>query len=230
MSSSDAIQRQYEMACRYQAHAHDTLTCLLLDEVGLAEHSPDMPLKVLHSILVHPPIAIIGLSNWALDPAKMNRAVCIRRTEPSPLDIELTAASIVRARARARRRRRRVCVCVCVCVCVPPMPLPATARVEHRPPAELAQVDGARLLRRVRRAARPRFRRDARLLFAREAAARRARGERRRAARRRADAGALPQLWSASPRCSSARSPPSTARASARRRVARARRCPRRRR
>jgi E3 ubiquitin-protein ligase RNF213 len=39
--------------------------------VGLAEHSPDMPLKVLHGILVSPPIAIIGLSNWVLDPAKM---------------------------------------------------------------------------------------------------------------------------------------------------------------
>jgi len=25
---------------------------LLLDEIGLAEHSPDMPLKVLHAILV----------------------------------------------------------------------------------------------------------------------------------------------------------------------------------
>ena len=123
MSSSDAIQRQYEMACRYQAHAHDTLTCLLLDEVGLAEHSPDMPLKVLHSILVHPPIAIIGLSNWALDPAKMNRAVCIRRTEPSPLDIELTAASIVRthpapaAAAAARLPRRRALCRRCRCRC-----------------------------------------------------------------------------------------------------------------
>ena len=46
---------------------------LLLDEVGLAEHSPDMPLKVLHGILVDPPISIVGLSNWVLDPAKMAR-------------------------------------------------------------------------------------------------------------------------------------------------------------
>lgn len=34
------------MAVSYQQQAHDVVTVLLLDEVGLAEHSPDMPLKV----------------------------------------------------------------------------------------------------------------------------------------------------------------------------------------
>jgi len=66
------------------------VTCLLLDEVGLAEHSPDMPLKVLHAILVDPPIAVVGLSNWLLDPAKMNRAICLQRTEPSEMEIQVT--------------------------------------------------------------------------------------------------------------------------------------------
>ena len=47
--------------------------------VGLAEHSPDMPLKVLHGILVDPPIAVVGISNWTLDAAKMNRAICLQR-------------------------------------------------------------------------------------------------------------------------------------------------------
>ncbi len=71
------------MAKRYQEHSRDTITILLLDEVGLAEHrfgmflfgclyiSPDMPLKVLHGILLDPQIAIVGLSNWVLDPAKV---------------------------------------------------------------------------------------------------------------------------------------------------------------
>ena len=40
------------MAVRYQQHASNTITVLLLDEVGLAEHSPDMPLKVLTVILI----------------------------------------------------------------------------------------------------------------------------------------------------------------------------------
>eukprot|EP00966_Prymnesium_polylepis_P248899 5754744-Prymnesium_polylepis.1 len=95
MSASNAIQHQFDIACRFQQHATSIVSVLLLDEVGLAEHSPDMPLKVLHAMLVKPPIAIVGLSNWTLDSAKMNRAICIQRTEPSPLDIELTANSIV---------------------------------------------------------------------------------------------------------------------------------------
>ena len=46
---------------------------------GLAEHSPDLPLKVLHTLLEHPDspliVSVVGISNWALDPAKMNRGV-----------------------------------------------------------------------------------------------------------------------------------------------------------
>ena len=63
--------------------------------MGLAEHSPDMPLKVLHGILVDPPIAVVGLSNWMLDPAKMNRAICLQRPEPSRQDIQLTGQFII---------------------------------------------------------------------------------------------------------------------------------------
>lgn len=75
--------------------AGKTLTVLLLDEVGLAENSPHMPLKVLHTILVDPPIAIVGLSNWVLDSAKMNRAVCLQRPDPSEDDLASTGGTIV---------------------------------------------------------------------------------------------------------------------------------------
>jgi hypothetical protein len=102
MSHGGAIQHQFDIACRFQQHATSIVSVLLLDEVGLAEHSPDMPLKVLHTMLVKPPIAIVGLSNWTLDSAKMNRAICIQRTEPSPLDIELTATSIVGSETSGR--------------------------------------------------------------------------------------------------------------------------------
>ena len=95
MSDSHSIQHQFDMAVRYQEHAENTITVLLLDEVGLAEHSPDMPLKVLHAMLVDPPISVVGLSNWVLDPAKMNRAILLQRTEPSKGDIQLTGKSIV---------------------------------------------------------------------------------------------------------------------------------------
>ena len=40
-----------------------------LDEVGLAEHSPDMPLKVL-TVSWWTPINVVGISNWSLDAAK----------------------------------------------------------------------------------------------------------------------------------------------------------------
>jgi hypothetical protein len=38
-----------------------------------------MPLKVLHGILVDPPIAIVGLSNWVLDSAKVRFGVLAKR-------------------------------------------------------------------------------------------------------------------------------------------------------
>ena len=46
MSTSHSILFQFEAAKSYQTHAQDVLTVLLLDEVGLAENSPEMPLKV----------------------------------------------------------------------------------------------------------------------------------------------------------------------------------------
>eukprot|EP01060_Flectonema_neradi_P020833 TRINITY_DN2832_c5_g1_i4.p1 TRINITY_DN2832_c5_g1~~TRINITY_DN2832_c5_g1_i4.p1 ORF type:complete len:4086 (+),score=767.97 TRINITY_DN2832_c5_g1_i4:3344-15601(+) len=95
LSTAAGIKHQFDIACNYQTKAQKTIVILLLDEVGLAEHSPDMPLKVLHGILVKPPIAIVGLSNWTLDAAKMNRAVCLKRCEPEESDIELTGKEII---------------------------------------------------------------------------------------------------------------------------------------
>ena len=96
LSTAAGIQHQYDMAVRFQTHAGaDSITVLLLDEVGLAEFSPDMPLKVMHAMLVNPPIAIVGLSNWVLDPAKMNRAICLQRPSPRSDDLVTTGRSII---------------------------------------------------------------------------------------------------------------------------------------
>eukprot|EP01063_Lacrimia_lanifica_P019635 TRINITY_DN2709_c0_g1_i1.p1 TRINITY_DN2709_c0_g1~~TRINITY_DN2709_c0_g1_i1.p1 ORF type:complete len:3358 (+),score=963.91 TRINITY_DN2709_c0_g1_i1:646-10074(+) len=95
LSTAAGIRHQFDIACSYQKKSTKTIVVLLLDEVGLAEHSPDMPLKVLHGILVDPPIAIVGLSNWTLDAAKMNRAVCLQRPEPATKDIHLTGEHIL---------------------------------------------------------------------------------------------------------------------------------------
>lgn len=79
---------------------------VVLDEVGLAEDSPKMPLKTLHPRLEDSDskdddvietgdkfvrVAFIGLSNWALDPAKMNRGIMVSRNEPNENELEETA-------------------------------------------------------------------------------------------------------------------------------------------
>lgn len=95
LSTSHSIKYIFEAARSFQEHSSDVLTVLLLDEVGLAENSPDLPLKVLHYMLVDPPVAIIGLSNWTLDSSKMNRAICLQRPELSEADIIRTGHSII---------------------------------------------------------------------------------------------------------------------------------------
>jgi hypothetical protein len=105
MSDSLSIRHQFDMAVRYQSHAGShALTVLLLDEVGLAEHSPSMPLKVLHAMLVDPPVSIVGVSNWVLDPAKMNRAICLQRPEPTFDDSVAAGLSMVAVNPRSRVR------------------------------------------------------------------------------------------------------------------------------
>ncbi|EGD81489.1 hypothetical protein PTSG_02206 [Salpingoeca rosetta] len=83
LTTASGILQQFEVAKRYQASSEDVAAVLVLDEIGLAEFSPDMPLKVLHGLLVDPPIPIVGVSNWALDAAKMNRAICLSRPSPN---------------------------------------------------------------------------------------------------------------------------------------------------
>lgn len=76
---------------------------VLLDEVGLAEESIHNPLKVLHALLETPdesplPYAVVGISNWSLDAAKMSRAVHVARPDPTAGDLLATAVGIARGR------------------------------------------------------------------------------------------------------------------------------------
>lgn len=94
LSTAQEIKRQFDVACRYQSHTSEQVSVFVLDEVGLAEFSPSLPLKVLHSMLVEPPCAVIGVSNWTLDRAKMNRAILLTRPEPSVYDLQFTGERI----------------------------------------------------------------------------------------------------------------------------------------
>ncbi|XP_022797655.1 E3 ubiquitin-protein ligase rnf213-alpha-like isoform X3 [Stylophora pistillata] len=93
-----------------EGNTSDTFaSVVVLDEVGLAEDSPQMPLKTLHPLLEDDDqsdafviqtgknfarVAFIGLSNWALDPAKMNRGIMLCRNEPDEDELVETARGI----------------------------------------------------------------------------------------------------------------------------------------
>ena len=85
------------------------VACVVLDEVGLAEDSPRLPLKALHPLLDDGTagaddededvqrairVAFVGLSNWALDPAKMNRGILVNREVPDNDELVVSAQGI----------------------------------------------------------------------------------------------------------------------------------------
>lgn len=99
LSTSVGIEQVFESSRRYLRQASNTVVVVLLDEVGLAEQSPHLPLKVLHKLLdeMLNGEAMVGISNWSLDPAKMNRAVHLYRPAPTIEDLSLTAEGMVRS-------------------------------------------------------------------------------------------------------------------------------------
>ncbi|VDH96558.1 Hypothetical predicted protein [Mytilus galloprovincialis] len=99
-STSEGILKVFEKAKKYQQHndENDVLTVVILDEIGLAENSRFNPLKVLHELLEPGSgqlnISVVGISNWALDAAKMNRAIHLSRPDMNSKEIMLTGQSI----------------------------------------------------------------------------------------------------------------------------------------
>ncbi|XP_018431519.1 PREDICTED: E3 ubiquitin-protein ligase RNF213-like, partial [Nanorana parkeri] len=84
-STPEGIIGTFRHCARFQEgkNLNEYVSVVVLDEIGLAEDSPKMPLKTLHPLLEdgcidddtspHKKVGFIGISNWALDPAKMNR-------------------------------------------------------------------------------------------------------------------------------------------------------------
>eukprot|EP00026_Physarum_polycephalum_P000019 Phypoly_transcript_00019.p1 GENE.Phypoly_transcript_00019~~Phypoly_transcript_00019.p1 ORF type:complete len:3090 (+),score=490.35 Phypoly_transcript_00019:142-9411(+) len=99
-STSDGILKVFAKAHKYVEHNKGVIPVVLLDEVGLAEISKYNPLKVLHGLLepAYPKesldVAVVGISNWALDSAKMNRAIHLSRPEPDVHDLCETGKAI----------------------------------------------------------------------------------------------------------------------------------------
>ncbi|XP_041354587.1 E3 ubiquitin-protein ligase rnf213-alpha-like [Gigantopelta aegis] len=91
------------------------VSIVVLDEVGLAEDSVRMPLKTLHPLLEdgcqgdekpepYKKVAFIGISNWALDPAKMNRGILVQREVPDEAELLESAKGICASREEVFRR------------------------------------------------------------------------------------------------------------------------------
>ncbi len=92
LATSEGILGTFAQCQKFQEKRNlaDFTSAVVLDEVGLAEDSDKMPLKTLHPLLetgciddqdIFPfhKVAFVGLSNWALDPAKMNRGILVSR-------------------------------------------------------------------------------------------------------------------------------------------------------
>ena len=94
----DRAKKQYENLS--EENKKKNISMIFFDEMGLAEHSPNNPLKVIHAELDEAldegknKIAFVGISNWKLDASKMNRGMQLSIPEPDKEDIKTTAITI----------------------------------------------------------------------------------------------------------------------------------------
>lgn len=105
-STPEGIINTFKQCGRFQEgkNLDEYISVVVLDEIGLAEDSPKMPLKTLHPLLEegciddeplpHKKVGFIGISNWALDPAKMNRGIFVSRGDPDQRELVESAKGI----------------------------------------------------------------------------------------------------------------------------------------
>ncbi|XP_028841461.1 LOW QUALITY PROTEIN: E3 ubiquitin-protein ligase rnf213-alpha-like [Denticeps clupeoides] len=105
-STPDGIINTFKQCARFQEgkNLEEYVSVVVLDEIGLAEDSPKMPLKTLHPLLEegciddqplpHKKVGFVGISNWALDPAKMNRGIFVSRGDPDEKELVESAKGI----------------------------------------------------------------------------------------------------------------------------------------
>lgn len=103
VSTSEGVTKVFEKAEQYkkkQLSQGNSEVLVHFDEIGLAEASPNNPLKVLHAYLEpgypkdRPDYAVVGLSNFPLDAAKMNRGIALVRPPPNKSDLQKTLEAL----------------------------------------------------------------------------------------------------------------------------------------
>ena len=104
-STSEGVEKVFKIARNKIKNLKDedkknNISMIFFDEMGLAEHSPNNPLKVIHAELEYDlnegdkKVAFVGISNWALDASKMNRGIFLSIPDPGPNDTKETALTI----------------------------------------------------------------------------------------------------------------------------------------
>ena len=121
ISTSEGILNLFTTCQKIQSREDPErfVACAVLDEVGLAEDSPSLPLKVLHPLLEDDTsylgentkcekVAFIGLSNWALDPAKMNRGIMVCLEDPNQSELILSAKAICQSNSMSDLHSKKI--------------------------------------------------------------------------------------------------------------------------
>ena len=103
-STSEGILKIFQKARqileKQDKNSSKIISMVYFDEMGLAEHSENNPLKVIHSELEYDlnegrkKVAFVGISNWILDASKMNRGIFLSIPKPDCDDLQKTAQII----------------------------------------------------------------------------------------------------------------------------------------
>ena len=103
-STSEGVVKVFRTARKYlenkKQKKDNIISVVYFDEMGLAEHSKNNPLKVIHSELEYDlnegnkKISFVGISNWILDASKMNRGIYLSITPPDLKDLVETSETI----------------------------------------------------------------------------------------------------------------------------------------
>ena len=104
-NTSEGVENLFKKARRVLKglsleYKNKTISMIIFDEIGLAEISPNNPLKVIHSELEYDfkegdeKVAFVGISSLPLDVSLINRGILLSIPEPNEDDIKITACSI----------------------------------------------------------------------------------------------------------------------------------------
>ena len=101
-STSEGILEVFKKARKDKINNKNkkTITLVFFDEMGLAERSSNNPLKIMHYLLERDredSVPFLGISNWRLDAAKINRALNLSITDYDEEDLKKTAVLIAEA-------------------------------------------------------------------------------------------------------------------------------------